>query len=368
MAVRHARLPGRHPLSSPPLRRLPPGQAGSRGRLGGVRRGAVPPPGPPAGPRPLPGARLRGRAAQPGPVPPARALLAQAQGRAGRGVHRRGPAAGPPRGLRRRRLRPRAGQPPRAVPVPRQPAAPPARRDLAAGGRAGRAGSPPSGRCWGRTSSPWPGCPSCCAPSSCSRCSAAIRPRRRWTRPRCGSCSPGSTERPRCARPTPRSSARPEACSTTPRPAACSATCAGTWTRRGRPAPAPTRSPGRYGRWRCSACSPTPRGAGQPPRGSSTSAPSSWPGCARSPGTGPARSAPRCNVCARRCGPARPPRQRSRPRAGPTRRSSERATSPWSPTRSAGSGEPTAARTPPATATCCSTSSARSSSTAAAAG
>ena len=26
----HARLPGRHPLPSPPLRRLPPGQAGGR--------------------------------------------------------------------------------------------------------------------------------------------------------------------------------------------------------------------------------------------------------------------------------------------------------------------------------------------------
>ena len=92
----------------------------------------------PPRPRRLPGARLRERAAQPRLVFAARAFLAQGQGRAGRGVHRPGPAAGPPRRLRRRRLRTRAGQPPQAVPVPRQPAAPPARRGFAAGRRTGR--------------------------------------------------------------------------------------------------------------------------------------------------------------------------------------------------------------------------------------
>jgi hypothetical protein len=56
--------------------------------------------------------------------------------------------------------------------------------------------------------------------SSRPRCRAVTRPRRRWTPPRRGSCSPGSPARLRCARPTRRSCAKPGACNTTPRPAA----------------------------------------------------------------------------------------------------------------------------------------------------
>ena len=50
-------------------------------------------------------------------------------------------------------------------------------------GRSWPPGSPASGPGSGRTSSPWPGCRSCCASSCFTRCNAATRHRRRWTRP-----------------------------------------------------------------------------------------------------------------------------------------------------------------------------------------
>jgi hypothetical protein len=74
-----------------------------------------------------------------------------------------------------------------------------------------RPGWPASRPGSGCTSFPWPGCRSCCASSCSTRCSAATSRRRRWTPPRCGSCSPASALPPHCAPPTRRSSASPAA-------------------------------------------------------------------------------------------------------------------------------------------------------------
>ena len=111
VAVPHAWMPDGDAPPVGTLRRLPP-RPGKRGpALGGVRLRAAAAGDPAAAPRPLRGARLRRRSALRRVVLPARALLGQGQERAGRGVHRPGPAAGPGRGMPGRWLRPREHHP-----------------------------------------------------------------------------------------------------------------------------------------------------------------------------------------------------------------------------------------------------------------